>query len=180
MRVLGIDPGTWKTGVGVVVLDKGSLRALHYETLVLQRSQGHLSLAKRLKKLYDSLIEIFRIYRPDVVALEDIFYSLNFLTAVRIGEARAVAILAATHFDILVAEYSPARIKKAISGNGQASKVQMQFMVRQLLKLKENPPPDAADALAVAICHCHAPEPRRAVTSKTSLSPRKVAEKQNV
>jgi crossover junction endodeoxyribonuclease RuvC len=154
MLVLGIDPGTWKTGVGVVDFQKAGLVSRHYETLVLKKDRENLSLAKRLQKLYDNLLQIIKIYQPDVLALENIFYGLNFNSAVRIGEARAVAILAATHFNIAVAEYTPTHIKKAIVGNGQASKTQIQFMVRHLLNLKENPPTDAADALAAAICHC--------------------------
>lgn len=155
MRVLGIDPGTWATGVGLVENQRGKMECLHYETLLLRGRAGATNLPKRLKKLYDSLNEILKVYQPDVMALEDVFFGLDFSAAVRIGEARAMAILAATHFDIEVAEYAPTHIKKSVAGNGRASKVQIQYMVRQLLKLKENPPPDAADALAVAICHCH-------------------------
>jgi len=157
MRILGVDPGTWKTGVGVVDFEGGRYKLLHYEVLQLQgKSQkDRLDLPKRLKKIYDNLVEIFKIFKPDVMALEDVFYGLDFKAAVRIGEARAVAVLAATGFDIKVAEYSPTQIKSAISGNGRASKIQIQYMVRHLLKLRENPPSDAADALAAAICHCH-------------------------
>lgn len=153
MRVLGIDPGTWKTGVGMVVREKAGLRALHYETLEVQDVRNKVSLAKRLKRIHDGLQEIFKIYRPDVVALEDVFYSESFKTAIRIGEARAVAILTATDFGVEVVEYPPARVKQAVSGNGVAVKTQMQFMVRHLLKLRTNPEPDSADALALAICH---------------------------
>jgi crossover junction endodeoxyribonuclease RuvC len=154
MRVLGIDPGTWKAGIGLVDLEGGKLTSPHYETLVLQKAAGGIPLAKRLQKIYDSLGEVLKIYKPDVMALEDVFYSQSFSSAVRIGEARAIAILAATHHGISVAEYLPTRVKQAISGNGRAAKNQVQFMVRHLLGLRENPPPDAADALAVAICHC--------------------------
>lgn len=153
MRILGIDPGTWKMGIGVVEKDAQGYRATHYETLLLKGPRDHFTLAQRLKKIYDGLNEIFKIYQPDVVALEDLFYAQNFQAACRIGEARAVAILAATNFDIKVAEYAPTRVKQAISGSGKASKIQIQYMVRHLLKLKENPASDAADALAVALCH---------------------------
>ena len=155
MRVLGIDPGTWKTGIAVVEFEKQKIRPLHYETLVLQKNKGTLGLAPRLKKLYDALTEVLKIYQPDVVALEDVFFGLDFSAAVRIGEARAVAMLAATHFNVDVSEYSPTHIKQAVTGNGRADKVQVQFMVKHLLKLKEKPAADAADALAVAISHCH-------------------------
>ncbi|MBI4549977.1 MAG: crossover junction endodeoxyribonuclease RuvC [Candidatus Omnitrophica bacterium] len=154
MRVLGIDPGTWKAGIGIVDLDNGKMNSPHYETLVLQKNRGGVPLAKRLQKIYDILGEVLKIYKPDVMALEDVFYSQSFSSAVRIGEARAVAILAATNHGVSVAEYLPTRVKQAISGNGRAAKNQVQFMVRHLLGLRENPPPDAADALAVAICHC--------------------------
>ncbi len=155
MRVLGIDPGTWRTGIGIVEFEKQKFKPLHYETLVLQKRKGELDLARRLKKLYDALTEVLKIYHPDVMAIEEVFFGLDFSAAVRIGEARAVAMLAATHFNIEVAEYAATRIKQAVTGNGHANKVQIQFMMRHLLNLKEKPPADAADALAVAICHCH-------------------------
>mgnify|MGYP001439691307 CR=1 FL=1 len=157
MRVLGVDPGTWKTGIAIVDFDKGKYVPVHYETLTLQTKilKGRVSLPKRLKKIYDNLIEVLKIYNPSVMAIEDVFYSRNFAAAVRIGEARAVAILAATAHNVEVAEYAPTAVKSAVAGNGRASKVQMQYMVRHLLGLRENPPQDSADALAIAICHCH-------------------------
>ena len=164
MRVLGVDPGTMRTGVAVIAFEEGSLKPLHFETLDL-RSVGRdgarggkrrSGLARRLKEIHDALTEIFKIYQPTVLALEGIFYGENFTTAVRIGEARATAILVATLFDVEVAEYSPAEVKKSVAGNGRASKSQIQYMVKQLLRLAETPREDEADALAVAICHCHA------------------------
>ncbi|HNV86765.1 MAG TPA: crossover junction endodeoxyribonuclease RuvC [Candidatus Omnitrophota bacterium] len=157
MRVLGVDPGTWRTGVGILDFEKGACNPVHYEVLWLQgkSKKDYQELSKRLRKIHDSLTEVFKIYKPDVMALEDVFYGQDFKAAVRIGEARAVAILAATEFDVRVSEYSPTQVKSAVCGNGRASKIQIQYMVRHLLKLRENPPADAADALAVAICHCH-------------------------
>lgn len=131
------------------------LKAVHYETLVFERGAKRLSRAERLKRIYENLLEVLKIYQPDAVALEDVFYGVSFPSSVRIGEARAVALLAAANFNVEISEYSPARIKKAVSGNGQASKIQVQYMVRHLLGLRENPETDAADALAAAICHCH-------------------------
>jgi len=158
MRVLGVDPGTWKAGIAVVDYDRGKLTAVHYETLDLRAkssTKNAATIEKRLKRIHDELSQVVKTYKPDVMAIEDIFYGLNFRSAVRIGEARAVAILAATNYDVKVAEYLPTKVKKAVTGNGRASKVQVQFMVRHLLALRENPKQDSADALAVAICHCN-------------------------
>lgn len=161
MRIIGFDPGTWRAGIGVVDFDGKKIKAVHFETLNLQPAsaysgKGGLPLKARLKKLYDNLQEIFKVYQAETLALEDIFFHHSFSSAVRIGEARAVAMLAASQFDMEIFEYKPTEVKKAISGNGRASKVQVQFMVRHLLQLRENPQSDAADALAVAICHCQA------------------------
>lgn len=173
MRVLGVDPGTWKTGIGVIDLEKGKYRLVHFETLTLQTPalKGRVPLAKRLKKIHGNLTEVLKIFKPEVMALENVFYGLSFSAAVRIGEARAIAILAATDFNVDIMEYSPAEVKNAVTGNGRASKVQMQFMVRHLLGLRENPPQDSADALALAICHCHLMGKRDAFDRKKTASP---------
>ena len=99
--------------------------------------------------------EVLKIYRPDVAVIESVFFHKDVKAAVKIGEARSVAILAARELSIAVEEYSPARIKQAVCGNGRATKSQVQFMIKQLLSLNMVPPPDSADALAIAICHIH-------------------------
>lgn len=170
MRVLGVDPGTWTTGIGVVQEERGGITPVHYETLAFRRTSPRdgmrNGLAGRLKAIYDGLVEVIKIFQPDVMSLESVFFNKDFSAAVRIGEVRAVAMLAASHFHVEVAEYAPAVVKKAVVGNGQASKAQIQYMVKQLLHLRESPVQDAADALAVAICHCQAS--RKAYVSLSS------------
>lgn len=150
MRVLGIDPGTIQMGVGVLEANGSRRQLLASESVKVSES---LSLAERLKEIHDSVRDFIDRFSPDVMALEDVFYGKNVRTLVRVGEARASAMLAAAERKVPVVEYPPARVKQAITGNGQASKVQMQQMVRRLLSLETPPPVDAADALAVALCH---------------------------
>ena len=153
MRVAGVDPGTIQTGIGVIEQDaRGQYRLTHAETIKVNAKK---TLPERLRDIYGALKEVLTIYRPDVVAIENVFFSKDFKAAVKIGEARAVAMLAAMDLNIPVEEYPPARVKESVCGNGRAHKEQIQFMVKQLLRLKELPPPDSADALAVAICHFH-------------------------
>lgn len=152
MKVLGVDPGMYTTGYGVVQIDGLNLRSLGSGLISIPKG---LKLPERLKKIYDDLQEVMAKERPDVVVIEDIFFGKNFRTAVRIGEVRSLAILAAANNNIEVVEYPPARVKEAIVGHGRAGKSQVQKMVASLLGLKDVPDQDAADALATAICHCH-------------------------
>ena len=108
-----------------------------------------------MKQIFEEICKIIEKYSPDVIALEDIFFGKNFSSAVKIGEVRGIAILAATNYNIDVFEYPPATVKKSIIGYGTAAKSQIQKMVINLLNLKELPAKDASDALAVAICHSH-------------------------
>ncbi len=150
MKVMGIDPGTIKMGVGLVDARNATPEALYYQTITLGRKN---SLHKRLKEIYEKSLSIFKKWQPDVIALEDVYYGMSFKSAIRIGEARCAVILAATEQNIRVIEYPPARVKSAVAGFGRAAKIQVQHMVKQILALKELPPSDAADALALAICH---------------------------
>lgn len=152
MKVLGVDPGTYTTGFGVVQMDGSALRLLDHG--LISASKG-LKAPKRLKKMYDSLQEIMFKEKPDVVVIEDVFYGKNFRTALKIGEVRALAMLTAVNHNVDVVEYPPARIKEAVVGHGRAAKPQVQKMVAALLGLDKIPEQDAADALAAAICHCH-------------------------
>lgn len=150
MKILGIDPGTIRMGVGLLEIDGSNVKLGASETI---KTHPKDPLPKRLKELYHALSEIFQIYRPDQVALESVFFGKDFRAAIKIGEARAIAMLVAAQFSCPVTEYPPAKVKQSVCGNGAAKKHQIQFMMRSILKLKANPPEDAADALALAFCH---------------------------
>lgn len=152
MRIMGIDPGTNITGIGIIEIDeRGEPGLCHYGCIRTSRSAKR---PVRLQQIYRELADTIGRFQPDAVALEDIFYSDNIKTAIVMGEARGVTLLAAVNKGVEPAEYSPREVKLAVVGRGNASKDQVQFMVRQILGLKEEiKPADAADALAVALCH---------------------------
>lgn len=154
IRILGIDPGSQITGLGVIdVYDGRDLKLCYYGSIRTNRNE---ILPLRLKQIYEGLIAIINEYHPDYVALEDIFYSENVKTAIVMGQARGVSLLAPVNMGIVPAEYSPREVKLAVVGNGNASKDQVHFMVKNMLNIKEDiSPDDASDALAVAICHNH-------------------------
>lgn len=152
MKVLGVDPGTAATGYGVVTRE-GKGRGTLLECGVV-RTSANSALPVRLREIRDGLAEVMERHRPDMVAVEGVFYGKNVRTTVLLGHARGVILLAAAERDLEVADYSPAEIKNAIVGTGRATKEQVQFMVKKLLRLKEVPSPaDAADGVAVALCH---------------------------
>ena len=154
MRVLGVDCGSERTGFGVVEQRNG--RALICLDAGVIRLSGRDQLPRRLARVYDALCDVIRAHRPDVVAIEDVFYALNAKSALKLGHVRGAAMLAAAAQGLEVAEYAPLAIKSAVVGYGKAEKFQVQQMVKHLLNLKEAPePPDVADALAIAICHLH-------------------------
>jgi len=153
MLIMGIDPGTLKMGVGIVEKKGTALIPAWYDTITLSNK---ISIHVRLKKIFQTITDIISQWHPDVVALEDIFYGMSFKSAIRIGEARAAVILAATTAGVDVIEYPPTRVKSAVSGFGRAAKVQVQHMVKHILCLETVPQTDAADALALAICHINA------------------------
>lgn len=157
MRILGIDPGIALVGFGIVdVRPKGGLVAGTYGHL---STESGMPVPDRLKILYDDTCTIIREYRPDVVAVEELFFNKNAKTAITASQARGVLILAAVNCGVEVAEYTPLQVKQAVAGYGRASKQQVQAMVTRLLRLKEIPrPDDTADALAVAICHANSME----------------------
>jgi len=153
MRVLGIDPGTMVTGFGVVDNIKGKLSSVSYGTIEGKRKD---SFPDRLKMMFDGLSKVIADYKPDQISLESAFYGKSVKAAIKIGEARGVAILCAALADIPLFEYAPTEIKRAVVGVGNAQKVQVSKMVKILLSLSEIPEKyDATDALAIAICHCH-------------------------
>jgi crossover junction endodeoxyribonuclease RuvC len=154
MRALGIDCGGEYTGYGVVEMQSaGNLACLTCGAIRLSPRE---SLARRLARIYDALGALIELHRPDEVAIEGIFYALNVKSALKLGQVRGVAMLAAATAGLEVAEYSPLTIKSSVVGYGRAEKQQVQLMVTRLLGLADPPEPmDASDALAIAICHLH-------------------------
>jgi crossover junction endodeoxyribonuclease RuvC len=163
MRVFGIDCGTEVTGFGVVEsCDTGRQPQLILKTMGAIRLKKALSTAQRLEQVFRELTEEMERSQPDAVAIEEVFYSVNPKSALKLGQVRGVALLAAARLGLPVAEYAPLKIKSSVVGYGLAKKEQVQFMVARLLELAELPQPaDAADALAIAICHIHTAETLR-------------------
>ncbi len=155
MIVLGIDPGLATTGYGVVAQSGGGAPSLLECGVV--RTDAKESLPDRLRAIYEGVGEIVARYPLDALAVEGVFYGRNVRTTVILGHARGAVLLAGALRGLTVAEYAPAEIKSAITGNGRATKEQVQFMVQRLLRLRTPPhPADAADGVAVALCHCGA------------------------
>jgi crossover junction endodeoxyribonuclease RuvC len=157
MRVFGIDCGTETTGYGVVESsDTGRQPKLIMKAMGAIRLKKALTTAERLLQVYTELSTELERWTPDTVAIEGVFYSVNAKSALKLGQVRGVALLAAATQKLPVAEYAPLKIKSSVVGYGLAKKEQVQFMVARLLELSEVPEPaDAADALAIAICHIH-------------------------
>ena len=150
MRIIGIDPGTARLGFGIFDAGDG-YAAVDYGTI---ETSAKVAMAQRLLELYEALTHLITTHSPESMAIEQLFFSRNVTTAIAVGQARGVALLAAAQAGIPVTEYTPAEVKQAISGYGNADKQQVQFMVQLLLELDTVPyPDDAADALAVALCH---------------------------
>jgi crossover junction endodeoxyribonuclease RuvC len=154
MRVLGIDCGSEYTGYGVVEESAEGHLICHAAGAIKLKTS--LAMATKLKKIFSELTAIIAEHRPEAAAIEDVFYAVNVKTALKLGQVRGVAMLAASSSGLEVAEYSPLSIKSAVVGYGKADKQQVQQMVTRLLKLAAPPEPtDASDALAIAICHIH-------------------------
>lgn len=153
MLTLGIDPGTAIMGYGFVNGDGHALTAVDYGVLTTAKGTPP---AERLRQLHAGLCELITAHHPAAVAVEELFFSTNARTAIAVGQARGVALLAAAQAGLRVYEYTPLQVKSAVTGYGKASKEQVQIMTTTLLGLRAVPrPDDAADALAVAICHVH-------------------------
>ena len=154
MRVLGIDPGTAITGYAVV--EENQRGDLNLVTLGVINTPAHTPLPTRLQMIYKSLCEIVNLHQPEASAVEQLFFSKNARTAMSVGHARGVILLALANAGLPIHEYTPMQIKQAVTGYGGAQKQQIQEMVRMLLNLPTVPKPDdAADAAAVAICYIH-------------------------
>jgi crossover junction endodeoxyribonuclease RuvC len=151
MKVMGVDPGLTRAGFAVVEQTGGKLRSLEFGTI-----RGSGEIPDQLAALRSRLAEAIETHRPDEMAVERLFVTRNQRTAVRVGQASGIALLAAAEAGIPVVEYGPLQVKQAVVGVGSATKDQVSFMVRRILGLTERPETaDAADALALAICHIH-------------------------
>jgi len=152
MRILGIDPGTATVGYGLIEENDGQPAVVAYGAIITSPKDGDT--ARRLQMIYEQLNDLLMTYEPDLAAVEELFFGRNITTAIKVGQARGVLLLALANAGIPVAEYSPPKIKESVSGYGNASKQQVQFMVQNILDLEEIPKPDdAADGLAVALTH---------------------------
>lgn len=151
MRILGLDPGTATTGYGIIDVVDGEPRVVAWGTI---RTSPHTEMPTRLKQIYEELLEILEKFQSDAAAIEEVFFGRNITTAISVGQARGVLMLALANAGVPMGEYSPPKIKDAVTGYGKADKHQVQLMVRNMLQLEETPrPDDAADGLAVALTH---------------------------
>jgi crossover junction endodeoxyribonuclease RuvC len=169
VRVFGIDPGSHRTGYGCIETD-GSRHVIVFCGAI---STPPGSFPIKLRTIHDRLAELLEESRPDFVAIENLFHATNVQSALKLGHARGVAMLAAVEAGLEVFEYTPTEIKRAVAGYGRAEKHQVQQMVARLLGLSAVPAPnDAADALAVAICHVHSRQPDRIVSESPVRQPK--------
>jgi crossover junction endodeoxyribonuclease RuvC len=153
MKILGIDPGTRIVGYGLLDVNNGKIRPVDYGII---KVSDKLSMPLRLKDIYTGLIKLYKKLKPDEVVVENIFYARDASATIKIGEARGIVLLSAVMNDLPIHEYTPSEIKKAVTGNGLAHKIQVQKMVGHILSLKELPKPyDISDALAIALCHVY-------------------------
>lgn len=152
LRILGIDPGSRITGYGVI---EATRTGLGFVACGVIKTTTSYPFAVRLNEIFDGINEVVQLHGPAVAAVEDVFMSSNARTAIKLGQARGAAIVAAMQNGLSVSDYSPRSVKQAVAGYGQAEKAQVQQMVKVLLGLKRKPSNDAADALAVAICHAN-------------------------
>ncbi|MEE4167063.1 MAG: crossover junction endodeoxyribonuclease RuvC [Desulfocapsaceae bacterium] len=151
-RIIGIDPGSRITGYGVVSSASGQIRFISCGII---KTTADLPFSHRINQIFDGINEVIQVHQPDVAAVEDVFLATNPRSALKLGQARGAAVVAAMQNDLAVYDYSPRVVKQAVVGYGQASKQQVQHMIRILLGLSGSPSSDAADALAVAICHAN-------------------------
>ncbi len=153
MRILGVDPGYAISGYAIVDYEGNKFKVIKYGVV---RTPSKMQMQKRLNKLFDKYSEIIQTYKPDHMAIEELFFNKNVKTAIAVGQARGVHIVAASQNNVPVYEYTPLQVKQGVVGYGRAEKAQVQEMVKLLLNLKTIPQPDdAADALAISICHAH-------------------------
>ena len=153
MIVLGIDPGLTKTGFGLLSIANDTPKIIDYGIIEPNKND---SLSKRLYSIYTDMNQLIEMFNPTIVSIEDIFYGRNVKSALLLGQARGIAMLCAAKYDIPVFEYSAKKVKQAITGNGNADKTQLQYMIKQIFKLKQLPTPlDASDAIGIALCYIY-------------------------
>ena len=153
MRILGIDPGYGIVGFGIIDYENSNYKVVDYGVIETPKEED---ISVRLAMIYDAIGKLTEAFKPDQIAVEELFYFKNQTTVIPVAEARGVILLAAVHSCGEIFEYTPLQIKQALTGNGRAEKAQVQFMVKAILGLEKIPKPDdAADALAVAICHAN-------------------------
>lgn len=153
LRIVGIDPGYAIVGWGILEYKSSKFVTLDYGAITTDASQ---KFCDRLEKIYDSLNDVFSIYKPECMAIEKLFFSVNKKTAIDVAQARGVILICAKKFNISVFEYAPVEVKKSVVGYGRATKSQVMNMIKMVLNLKAIPKPDdTADALALAVAHAH-------------------------
>lgn len=151
LRVIGVDPGINHTGYGIISKIANKVTCLSKGTI---NSSSRFDFHLRLQKIYQSLGDIIKLWYPDIMAIEETIYAQNMKTALKLGQARGVVLLAGANFGLDIYEYSPKKIKSSVTGNGSATKEQVRFMITRILKLEKAPISlDASDALAAALCH---------------------------
>jgi len=151
MIILGIDPGLTKTGFGVISVKNNNIKLLDYGIIEPNKTD---SLSKRLFTIHQDIENLIDTYLPTIFSIEEVFYGKNIKSALLLGQARGSAMITAAKFNIPVFEYSAKKVKQAITGNGNADKIQVQYMIKQMLNMKILPQPlDASDAIAIALCH---------------------------
>lgn len=154
MIILGIDPGIAIVGYGVIEYKNNKFKVIDYGAITTSSTMNNM---KRLEKIYKGIDILIKNYNIDEIGVEELFFNKNIKTAITVAQARGVILLACSHNNKQVYEYTPLQVKQGVVGYGRAQKAQVQQMVTSMLKLKEIPKPDdVADALAVAICHAHA------------------------
>ena len=151
MKILGIDPGLVQTGYGIIAINNNDPQIVDYGVVKPTVNDG---LASRLLTIFEDVSEIIKVHNPSIFSIEDVFFGKNAKSALRLGQARGAAMVAAASAGLSIHEYSARKIKQAVTGNGNAHKDQVQFMVKATLKMDKLPEPiDASDALATALCH---------------------------
>ena len=160
MRILGIDPGFGIIGVGVIDKENSGLSVIDYGVITTPKE---MPFNERLRVIYDSMNALLDRYKPDEVSIEELYFNKNITTGIKVAEARGIILLTFQQHKLPIFEYTPQDIKLALTGQGRATKHQMQFMVKTLLRLTKIPrPDDAADAVAVALCHSQTNQMMRA------------------